>query len=89
MVFKKLDDIEIDWVKITNIYRGCDYYPRTNGYNYDFYFNCDLDDKDEVYDLCKKCLPGRCESREMEKHPRHIFRRPRLCVYVDLSVKHR
>lgn len=57
MVFKKLDDIEIDGVKITNIYRGCDYYPRTNGYNYDFYFHCDLNDKDEVYDLCKKAFP--------------------------------
>lgn len=57
MAFQKLDDIEIDGVKITNIYRECEYYFRTSGYNYVFYFHCDLTDNDAVYDLCKKAFP--------------------------------
>ena len=57
MAFQKLDDIEIDGVKITNIYRECEYYFRTSGYNYEFYFHCDLTDEDAVYDLCKKAFP--------------------------------
>lgn len=57
MSFQKLDDVEIDGVKITNIYRKCEYYFRTSGYNYVFYFHCDLTDKDAVYDLCKKAFP--------------------------------
>ena len=57
MAFQKLDDIEIDGVKITNIYRECEYYFRTSGYNYAFYFHCDLTDNDAVYDLCKKAFP--------------------------------
>lgn len=42
MAFQKLDDIEIDGVKITNIYRECEYYFRTSGYNYEFYFHSSL-----------------------------------------------
>ena len=57
MAFQKLDDIEIDGVKITNIYRECEYYFRTSGYNYVFFFYCDLTDEDAVYDLCKKAFP--------------------------------
>ena len=57
MAFQKLDDIEIEGIKITNIYRECEYYYRTSGYNYIFYFHCDLADKDAVYDLCKKAFP--------------------------------
>ena len=57
MAFQKLNDIEIDGVKITNIYREAEYYFRTSGYNYEFYFHCDLTDADAVYDLCKKAFP--------------------------------
>lgn len=57
MAFQKLDDIEIDGVKITNIYREAEYYFRTSGYNYEFFFHCDLTDADAVYDLCKKAFP--------------------------------
>lgn len=32
MEFQILNDIEIDGVKITNIYRECEYYPRTTGH---------------------------------------------------------
>lgn len=57
MGFQKLDDMEIDGVKITNIYRKCEYYFRTSGYNYVFYFHCDLMDENAVYNLCKKAFP--------------------------------
>ncbi len=57
MALQKLKDIEIDGVKITNIYRKAEYYFRTSGYNYEFYFHCDLTDEDAVYDLCKKAFP--------------------------------
>ena len=57
MAFQKLNDIEIDGVKITNIYREAEYYFRTSGYNYVFYFHCDLTDNDAVYDICKKAFP--------------------------------
>ena len=57
MAFQRLEDIEIDGVKITNIYRECEYYFRTSGYNYTFFFHCDLTDADAVYDLCKKAFP--------------------------------
>ncbi len=57
MGFQKLDDIEIDGVKITNIYRGCEYYFRTSGYNYVFYFRCDITDENTIYELCKKAFP--------------------------------
>ena len=53
----KLPDIKIDGVKITNIYREAEYYDRTSGYNYDFYFRCDLEDEDAVYALCKEAFP--------------------------------
>ena len=57
MAFQKLDDIEIEGINITNIYRECEYYYRTSGYNYVFYFHCDLTNEDAVYDLCKKAFP--------------------------------
>ena len=57
MAFQKLEDIEIDGIKITNIYRECEYYFRTSGYNYVFCFHCDLADENVVYDLCKKAFP--------------------------------
>ncbi len=57
MAFKKLNDIEIDGVKITNVFMEAEYYPRTNGYNYLFCFHCDLEDEDAVYELCKKAFP--------------------------------
>ena len=56
MAFQKLDDIEINGVKLSNIYRQTEYYDRTSGYNYTFYFHCDLEDEDAVYDLCKKAF---------------------------------
>ncbi len=67
MAPQKLNDIEIDGVKITNIYREAEYYFRTSGYNYEFYFHCDLTDADAVYDLCKKAFP---EGKD------HVKRRP-------------
>ena len=57
MAFQKLEDIDIDGVKITNIYREAEYYFRTSGYNYVFYFHCDLTDAEAVYGLCKKAFP--------------------------------
>ena len=56
MAFQRLDDIEIDGVKITNIYRECEYYHRTSGYNYIFCFCCDITDEDTMYNLCKKAF---------------------------------
>ncbi len=54
---KQLPDKTIDGVKITNIHMDADYDFRTSGYNYDFYFHCDLKDEDAVYALCKKAFP--------------------------------
>ena len=56
MGFQKIDDIEVDGVKITNIYRECEYYYRTSGYNYIFCFHCDITDKNVMYELCKKAF---------------------------------
>ena len=61
----KLPDIEINAVKITNINQEADYYFRTSGYNYVFYFHCDLEDEDAVYELCKKAFP---EGKDHVKH---------------------
>ena len=57
MAFQKLDDIEIDGVKLTEVYRKCEYYHRTSGYNYVFCFHCDVTDKDTMYEICKKAFP--------------------------------
>ena len=57
MAFQKLDDIEIEGIKISNIYREREYYYRTSGYNYIFCFYCDVTDENAMYDLCKKAFP--------------------------------
>lgn len=55
--FNHLEDKIVDGIKIANIYHHAEYYFRTSGYNHIFYFHCDLDDEDAVYNLCKKAFP--------------------------------
>lgn len=55
--YKRLDDIEIDGVKLTNIYQKESYVYRTSGYNYYTYFHCDIDDKEEMVKILKKAFP--------------------------------
>lgn len=57
MSFQKLNDIIMEGIKITNIYRECEYYYRTSGYNYIYFFYCEITDKDIIYNLCKKIFP--------------------------------
>jgi|GEM_PF-4021883 len=56
MAFQKLDDIEINGAKLSNIYRQTEDYADTNACTYTFYFHCDLEDEDAIYDLCKKAF---------------------------------
>lgn len=56
MEFQELKDIEINGVKLSNIHRQIEDYGDTNACTYTFYFHCDLEDEDAIYDLCKKAF---------------------------------
>lgn len=52
--YQRLEDINLDGVKITNIYQKTSYVYRTSGYNYYIYFHCDLNDEEEIVTILKK-----------------------------------